>query len=64
VDHQRWSSWDASTMRKRAETNTQRHSAHEAIIAKQLAMNFMKLGNDGTPSLPLTRPTDLQTQAK
>ncbi len=51
-------------MRKRAETNTQRHSAHEAIIAKQLAMNFMKLGNDGTPSLPLTKPTDLQTQAK
>ena len=43
-------------MRKRAETHTQRHSAHEAIIAKQLVMNFMKLGNGGTPSLPLTRP--------
>ena len=27
-----------ATMRKRAETHTQRHSAHAAIIAKQLAM--------------------------
>jgi hypothetical protein len=51
-------------MRQRAETNTQRLSAQAAIIAKQLDMNFMKLGNDGTPSLPLTKPTDLQTQAK
>ncbi len=51
-------------MRKRGATHTQRHSAHEAIIKKQLTMNFMKLGNDGTPSLPLTKPTDLQTQAK
>jgi hypothetical protein len=54
VDHHRWSSWDASTMRKRAETHTQRHSAHEAIIARQLDMNFVDFGNDGTPSLPLT----------
>ena len=43
-------------MRKRAKTHIQRHSAHAAIIAKQLAMNFVHFGNDSTPSLPLTRP--------
>jgi hypothetical protein len=52
-------------MRKRAEPHTQRQSAHAAIIAKQLAMKLpLQLGNDGTPSLPLTKSTDLQTQAK
>lgn len=47
-------------MRQRAETHTQRHSAHEAIIAKQLAMNFVHIGNDGTSSLPLTKPQNFK----
>ena len=44
-----------ATMRQRAETHTQRHSALTSIFAKQLAMNFVHFGNDGTPSLPLTK---------
>jgi hypothetical protein len=47
-------------MRKRAETITQRHSAHAAIFAKQLDMNRRHLGNGCTQPLPLTRPTELQ----
>ncbi len=34
---------DASTMRKRAETHTQRYSAHAAIFAKQLVMTACSL---------------------
>jgi len=45
-------------MRQRAVAHTQRHSAHAAIFAKQLAMTSGPLGNGCTQPLPLTSPTN------